>query len=206
MSGALRRWTFVLVVTGVVVVTASCGIPSASSPSPIAKSKVPYRLLDPPTTTTTIPGSMPAVGVPEVIFLAGPEGHLVAVSREVAIPASLSQIVRALLDGPTATESASGIQSFLSGDKIQVTTTQSAGVASVNFTADPIHVVGPDQTLAIAQVVYTVTEQPGLSGVTFAIKGKPIEVPTATGAQVPGPVGRSDYLAQAPVPSVVSGS
>ena len=57
-----------------------------------------------------------------------------------------------------------------------------------------------DQTLAIAQVVYTVTQQPGVTGVAFAIGGKAIEVPTAAGAQVPGPVGRADYLPQAPVP------
>ena len=72
--------------------------------------------------------------------------------------------------------------------------------AAVSFTTNPIQVVGPDQTLAIAQVVYTVTQQPGVTGVTFAIGGKAIEVPTAAGAQVPGPVGRADYLPQAPLP------
>jgi len=200
MNANVRRWTNLLVVAGTAAIAAACGIPSASSPTPIAKSDVPYRLLDPPTTTTTNPGSPIAVGVPEVIFLAGPDGHLVAVTRDVAIPASLSQIMGALLEGPTAAESASGIQSFLSGNNIQVTATQSAGVASVNFSADPIHVVGPDQTLAVAQAVYTVTQQLGINGVTFSIKGKSIEVPTAAGAQVPGPVSRSDYLAQAPLP------
>ena len=42
------------------------------------------------------------------------------------------------------------------------------------------------------------TEQPGITGVTFEIDGKPIGVPTAAGAQVPGPVGRADYVPQAP--------
>ena len=50
-------------------------------------------------------------------------------------------------------------------------------MATVDFTTDPIQVVGPDQTLAIAQVVYTVTQQPGVTGVTFEIAGKAIEVP-----------------------------
>jgi len=178
----------------------ACGIPTASSPSPIAKSDVPYHLLDPATTTTTVPGAPPAVGVPELIFLVAPTGHLVAATREVAVPASLTQVVGALLAGPTATEAAEGIQSFLNRTGVQVTLSPTGGVATVNFTSDPILVVGPDQTLAIAQVVYTVTQQPGVTGATFDIAGKAIEVPTAAGAQVPGPVTRADYAPQAPLP------
>jgi spore germination protein GerM len=179
---------------------AACGIPTAAEPTPIAKSDVPYHLLNPPTTTTTLPGSPPAVGVAEQIYLVAPNGHLVAATREVAVPASLTQVVGALLAGPTATESASGIQSFLNRTGVQVALAQGTGVATVDFTTNPIQVVGPDQTLAIAQVVYTLTQQPGVTGVTFEIAGKGIEVPTAAGAQVPGPVARADYLPQAPLP------
>ena len=183
-----------------VLVLGACGIPTASSPSPIAKGDVPYHLLNPPTTTTTTPGAPPAVGVAELIYLVAPSGHLVAASRVLAVPASLTQVVGALLAGPTAKESASGVQSFLNLTGAQVTVAPAGGVADVNFTTNPIQVVGPDQTLAIAQVVYTVTQQPGVTGVTFAFGGKAIEVPTAAGAQVPGPVGRADYLPQAPLP------
>ena len=179
--------------------SAACGIPTAATPTPIAKSDVPYHLLNPPTTTTTVPGTPPAVGVAEQIFLVSPDGHLVAATREVAVPATPTQVVGALLAGPTATETSAGIQSFLTHTGVQVTT-QAAGVATVDFSTNPIQVVGPDQTLAIAQVVYTVTQQPGITGVTFEIDGKAIEVPTAAGAQVPGPVGRIDYLPQAPLP------
>jgi len=180
----------------------ACGIPTATGPTPIARSDVPYHLLDPAsaTTTTTAPGPAPTVGVAEQIYLVAPDGHLVAATREVAVPASLTQLLVALLAGPTATESASGVQSFLGDTGVQVTTDAASGVATVHFATDPIQVVGPDQTLAIAQVVYTVTQQPGVTGVTFEIDGKPIEVPTAAGAQVPGPVGRADYAPQAPLP------
>jgi len=51
----------------------------------------------------------------------------------------------------------------------------------------------------VAQVVYTATAQPGVLGVLFEIDGKPIEVPTAAGDQVPGPVTILTYAAQAPV-------
>ena len=194
-----RRDAAGVVLALVALGSAACGIPTASTPTPIAKSDVPYRLLTPPTTTTTLPGTPPAVGVAEQIFLVSPDGHLVAATREVAVPASPTQVVGALLAGPTATETAAGIQSFLTQAGVQVTT-QAGGVATVDFGTNPIQVVGPDQTLAIAQVVYTVTQQPGIAGVTFEIDGKAIEVPTAAGAQVPGPVGRIDYLPQAPLP------
>jgi len=200
VTRARTPWPAVLVMAVLALGLGACGIPTASSPSPIAKSDVPYRLLDPATTTTTVPGAPPAVGVPELIFLVAPSGHLVAATREVAVPASLTQVVGALLAGPTATEAAEGVQSFLNRTGVQVTLAATGGVATVNFTSDPILVVGPDQTLAIAQVVYTVTQQPGVTGVTFEIAGKAIEVPTAAGAQVPGPVARADYVPQAPLP------
>ena len=81
-----------------------------------------------------------------------------------------------------------------------MTATVVGGIATVDFTSDPVQVVGPDQTLAIAQVVYTATQQPGVTGVVFQIAGQPIEVPTASGVQVPGPVNRTSYLPQAPLP------
>ena len=197
MTGSRDRMAH-LAVVAMALGLAACGIPTAASPTPIAKSDVPYHLLNPPTTTTTLPGTPPAVGVPEQIFLVAPSGNLVAATREVAVPASLTQVVGALLAGPTATESASGIQSFLSRTGVQVALAGATGVATVSFTSNPIQVVGPDQTLAIAQVVYTLTQQPGVTGVTFEIAGKSIEVPTAAGVQVPGPVTRADYLPQAP--------
>jgi hypothetical protein len=39
----------------------------------------------------------------------------------------------------------------------------------------------------------------GVSGVIFQIGGQTEEVPTASGATVPGPVDRNSYLPQAPV-------
>jgi hypothetical protein len=194
------RVRVVAALVAVVLGLAACGIPTASAPTPIARSDVPYHLLNPPPTTTTVPGSTPAVGVAEQIFLVAPNGHLVAATREVAVPASPTQVMGALLAGPTTTESASGIQSFLSRTGVQVVLTGSTGVATVDFTSNPIQVVGPDQTLAISQVVYTLTQQPGVTGVSFEIAGKAIEVPTAAGAQVPGPVARADYVPQAPLP------
>jgi hypothetical protein len=179
------------------ILSAACGIPSGGAPTDIAKADVPFRLLH-PSPSTTVP-QPPAVGVTETIFLVTGGQHLQPVTRDVPVPANLTQILGALLDGPTAAESSAGLQTFLTGPRTQVTATVSGGIATVNFASNPVQVVGPDQTLAVAQVVFTATQQPGISGVAFEIAGQPIGVPTASGVQASGPVNRTLYAPQAPV-------
>ncbi len=192
-----RRPPIVAALAGVGLLTVACGIPTAG-PTAIAKSDVPFQLLSPSTSTTAV---SPAVGVPETIFLATSQ-HLVPVSRDVAVPttlsATLTEVIGALLEGPTAEESAQGLQSFLT--KTQVSATVSGDLATINFGTNPVQVVAADQTLAIAQVVFTATELPPIAGVSFQIAGSPIEVPTANGVLTPGPVSRFSYIPQAPLP------
>ena len=192
---------------GLVVVicltTAACGIPTTGGPTAISKKDVPFHLLSPassPTASSTLPN---AVAVPELIFLVAPTQTLAPVTR--GIPAStnlggtLTEVLEALLEGPKPGESASGLQTFLTPAKTRVTARVTGGIATIDFATNPIQVVGANQTLAIAQVVYTATELPGVTGVVFQFGGQPVDVPTASGATVPGPVDKSSYLPQAPV-------
>jgi spore germination protein GerM len=193
------------VVAGVLILvavgTSACGIPTNGTPTAIAKTDVPFHLLSPVTSTTVHPVVRAPVTVPATIYLVEHAQHVYAVSRNIPIPATLSEILGALLEGPTAAESELGLQSFLSGTTTRVRATVSGGIATVDFfSANPVQVVGPDQTLAIAQMVFTATEQPGVTGVVFKIDNRAIDVPTASGAEVPGPVKRSSYQPQAPLP------
>jgi spore germination protein GerM len=182
----------------VMVATAACGIPIGKSPTPIAKAGVPFHLLDPVTPTTTTTNLPPEALVQETVYLVAQSQHVVGVSRYVRFPASLTQVLGALLEGPTSTESTTGLQSFLSTDTT-VTATVTGDIATVNFTSSPVEVVGADQTLAIAQVVFTATEPAsGVKGVVFEIAGQPIPVPAGNSTQVTGPVSRSTYAPQAP--------
>jgi Sporulation and spore germination len=177
-------------------VSAACGIPSGGAPTDIAKASVPFHLLNPAPSTTVVPP--PAVGVTETIFLVA-GGHLQAVTRDVPVPANLTQILGALLAGPTAAESAAGLHTFLTSAHTGVSATVANGVATVDFASNPVPVVGPDQTLAVAQVVFTATQQPGVAAVAFEIAGQPIGVPTASGVQASGPVNRTLYAPDAPL-------
>lgn len=190
----------VATVVAVALLAAACGIPTGGGPTAIAKADVPFHLLNPTSgSTTTVPQSVTA----QTIYLVAPSQHVVAVTRYLPVPANLSDILRALLEGPTAEESAKGYQSFLNGTNVQVSATVSAGIATVNFSANPVQVVGADfQALAFAQVVFTaVAAQPGIIlGASFQIAGSHVPVPTGEGVQVTGPVGPNAYLPQAPLP------
>lgn len=194
-----------LVVVVLAVTTAACGIPTSGGPTAIGKRDVPFQLLSPASPTSSTASTVPpAVSVPALIFLvSGPTQTVAPVSRDITVPttinATVTEALIALLKGPTAGESDSGLQTYLTGTKTKVSARVSGGIATVDFTTNPIQVVGSSQTLGIAQVVFTATEVTGVTGVLFEIAGVPTPVPTASGANVDGPVDRTSYQPQAPV-------
>jgi spore germination protein GerM len=157
----------------------------------------------------------PAFTVPVLVYLVDPTAqHLVSSQRLVAPPAQLSAVLDALLAGPTASELALGVQTAISSGVRVLGASVDGGVATVNFNSAFGQISGPQQVLAVAQVVFTVTSQlTPETGVAFEIGGTPTDVPIATGAQVPGPVHLLQYVALAPpapgsttIPTAPSGS
>jgi hypothetical protein len=189
-----------LVVAVVVALLAGgCGVATGGGPHPIPKSQVPFHLLSPeaPSTTTTTSPSEFTVPV-TVYFVSSSQQYLVPAERSVAAKATLTTVLNVLLTGPTTLEADKGIKTAFSSDirllGVRLTTT----VATVDFNRAFGQISGTQQVLAVAQVVYTVTGELGQDiGVQFEIAGQPTEVPTATGAQVPGPVHLLQYLALA---------
>ncbi len=59
------------------------------------------------------------------------------------------------------------------------------GVATVNLGGTFGQLVGQAQIQAVAQIVFTATALPGVTGVTFELAGQAVDVPMASGAQVP---------------------
>jgi spore germination protein GerM len=106
------------------------------------------------------------------------------------------------LAGPTTLESARRVTTALSSNVRVRSATVSGSIATINFNTAFEEISGTAQVLAVAQVVYTVTGQLGTDvGVQFEIDGTPVPVPTATGAEVTGPVHLLNYFALAPVAS-----
>lgn len=177
----------------VAVVLSACGVGTDTSPNLVASKTVPNHLLTPssPTTTTAPPSQFV-----EIYFLKGQ--RLVIVSRAAYAPVSVRSAVKALVEGPTTAEAATGFQSPIStAAPIEVshlaTPTVDVSVGST-FTS----LSGRDQTVAIAQLVFTITAFPEVNKVRVFMNGKPVEVPTANGTIGKGPLTKDQFAAIAP--------
>ena len=159
-----------------------------------------------------VPGSPSADAVPSpaegrvplrVYFVRGT--RLEAVDRS-APDASSPTVLGILTAGPTRTEVLDGLrtavapQALVSGDAPVVGSTVEVALAQ-EFAS----VSGGNQLLAVAQVVWTLTEFPGVTRVRFSAAGAPVEVPTDAGL-TDQPVGRDDYRSVgAPPPATPDG-
>jgi spore germination protein GerM len=162
----------------------ACGVPIDSGPKALARNNVPFGLLRPSSPTTTTPSAAP-VTVSVVIYLVAANGQLSAVAREVPVPAPLTAILGALVDGPTNAEAAAGLQSAVPSQTQVISASVAGGIATVDLGGTFAQLVGTPEIEAVAQIVFTATALPGVGGVSFELNGQQVAVPTATGAEVP---------------------
>jgi hypothetical protein len=102
-----------------------------------------------------------------------------------------------LLAGPTRAEVLSGLRTALSPQHLSVLTgPDPGGTVTVTVTRGFTGIGRGNQLLATAQVVFTVTELPGVQAVRVTADGSPVEVPTDEGLSAE-PVGREDYASVA---------
>jgi hypothetical protein len=175
-----------------------CGVPVDNGPTVLSKRDVPFGLLAPSAASTTTTGPAPApVAVTVQIYLLTPAGKLTAVSRDVPVPAPLSAILGALVDGPTNSEATAGLQSTIPAQTDVLGATVSGGVATVDLGGTFGQLVGQAQIEAVAQIVFTATAVAGVTGVSFELAGQPVSVPTATGVDVPT-ANRAQFAPMAP--------
>ncbi|MFH5823468.1 GerMN domain-containing protein [Georgenia sp. AZ-5] len=103
-----------------------------------------------------------------------------------------------LTTGPTRSEVATGLRTALTPQTLTLTTDEERpDTADVAVTPDFTSITGENQLLAVAQLVWTVTELPGVSRVRLSVDGEPLEIPTDRGLSR-APVGRPDYTSVAP--------
>jgi spore germination protein GerM len=113
-------------------------------------------------------------------FVAGPR-QLTPITRQLASPAP-QQVLTALSDGVPAGDEYAGLTSALPPASL-LTVDRANGIATVGlpptFLTDT---PAQDQTLAIAQIVLTLTARPGIGQVNFTSDNKPQEVSRADGS------------------------
>lgn len=101
--------------------------------------------------------------------------------------------IRTLLEGPRDTEAAIGLRSAIPAGTTLLRAAVDGELATIDLSSSFSSIVGPEQVLALAQLVYTATSIPGITQAAFAIEGSRIDVARGDGSLSSGPVSRLDY-------------
>jgi len=177
----------------------ACGVPADENARTLAVEEVPYGLLDeaPADAPTTTAQQVAKVNV-VVYFLAGE--HLQPAPRAVAGPATPSRAVNALLGGPTEAEAVTGLRTAINPATEAAVTRPLPELVVVDLSSAFAAVPTQEQRFALAQIVFTATGVPGVTGVRFTLAGAPVEVPLPDGTLTSLPVGRNAFANLAPLP------
>jgi spore germination protein GerM len=171
---------------------AACGVPADPGPRSIPAEEVPFGLLG--TTSTTATTRLASTSRAAVFLVEG--DRLTSVRRQVPAPATPAAVLAAVAAGPTPQEAGAGLRTALVTEATLAQLT--AGTATVQLDRDFVAADLREQVLALAQLVYTVTELPGIGGVQFTFDGQPADIPTAAGPLKTGVATRADFAAVGP--------
>lgn len=105
--------------------------------------------------------------------------------------------------GPAVDEVEAGLRSAVAPASIR-SALEEPEVVVIDVNRDFVETSGTDQLLAVAQVVWTVTERDATRRVRLTSGGSPVEVPTDDGLSA-GTVDRSDYESVAPPAGAADG-
>lgn len=180
----LRRLTIVVVVAAV---CAGCAINPSDSSQAIADKDVPFALLDPhaPAVLTKPGGSATSICLVE-------DDHLLVGQRQLDNSPRPVDILRSL-SAVTDEEAARGLSTAISSAELITDVTIAGGTATVILADGATKDLTPDPLAAVAQIVCTLTDQPGIGLVRFQVGGSPVEIPRADGSLTDQPVTRDDY-------------
>jgi Sporulation and spore germination len=186
----------VLVLAGLVLAVAACGLPKDSAPRQIADDKVPFQLLGP---STTAP-SANVEGGPTVklYFLDGTQ--LRAVTRNVPTrdpQGVLNELVKGVIDTDPV-----GIATAIPKETQILAVVNDGDTLVVTLNSGFLNIGGAGQKNAFGQMVYTISDL-GISGVRFRVADanggneQDVSVPTDNGTKA-GPISKFDFITLEP--------
>jgi len=193
MVHVVPRWLrFGLAALGLSLLVAGCGTEAATTTSSVtASTQLPSSTTTAPPTTTTL-ATTPSVQV-SAFFVQ--DEKIVTVHREVPKTLAVGEAaMKALLAGPTTEEKAAGCSGAIPPETSFLGLTIANGVATVDLSGAYASGGGSfSMFLRLAQVVYTLTQFPTISGVNFSLDGEPVTVFSGEGLILDHPQTRADY-------------
>ena len=168
---------------------AGCGVGVQNHATSIPSRAIPPELLS-PRETAAPSASQPAST--STIYLVR-NGVLVVVHRPADETSTLQALLRSLLQGPTDTETQSGLVTAISTNPVLNRVTFSGSIANIDLASTFGDIRGQEQILATAQVVMTAVGFPGIHAVQISLDSMPADVPLTDGTLVSRPLVRSDY-------------
>jgi len=207
----------ILMIVGVSLLAVGCGAPSSGAlgPAPTATAKPSSPAVSPGTGTANAapspsgqrPTATPTQGPAREIGLQAwfsRNGKLFVTERTVPATTSVGRAaLDRLLTGPSAAEYVAGLRSRIPAGTTVRGVRISAGIATVDLSSSFESAASPSaMPLRIAQVVYTLTQFPTVTGVRFAIDGQGVTV--VGGVPVQSPQTRAMYGGYLPAITVRS--
>ena len=181
-------------VLAVLLVAVGCGgLEAQDRDHPLAAGEVPYDLLEGPTTSTTVAPPTTTSTLPwrtNLWYIGG--DRLVPAPRQLRDQPEVEQVLRLLLRGPSE-EDLSLVRSALDPGDALVVGPPTDGQLTIDLASDFGRRSPSEQVLGLGQLVFTVTEVPGVGRVVFRINGTGLAVPLPNGQLAQRPVSRDDY-------------
>ena len=170
----------------------ACSVPEDGRPRAVDHSRLPDDLVAP----TESPVPTPFITQEVLIYLIDEHNLLSPVARDVASPALPTAVLEALFSAPNEAESGQALSTALPAD-VEVVS------IDVNLPGDLVTVAlesevfeerleGENRQLAVAQLVFTATENTGAARFSLLLNDNPVPLPTDSG-ESDAPVTRDDF-------------
>lgn len=183
--------TPLLAATALLVAT-GCSVPEDGRPRSVDYSRLPEDLAAP----TESPEPTPLITQEVFIYLIDENNLLSPVARDVASPARFTEVLEVLFSAPNESESEQALTTALPADVevVSVDIDPATNLVTVALESEVFEerLEGENRQLAVAQLVFTATENTGSARFSLLLNDNPVPLPTDSG-ESDVPVTRDDF-------------
>lgn len=164
----------------------ACSPSAEHGANEVADDAVPFALLD-----DDAPALIPQAGGTSATLCLVRGDRVVPVTRSLPGDPEPTDLVVSLADDVADIEASQGLRTALISTRVREVSVR-GGTALVELTGLP-EGGSQEPMLAVAQIVCTLTSQPGIGQVQFSVANAPVQVPRPDGSLADGTVTRDDY-------------